>query len=131
MESPIKDIGYRNKVSVIGFIDMKVEYSVPELGLSLGDATIRMQRSDCPAVPSDLYAPTYFSWRDRTAMFEIKTEIRSLGALLRQMNLYKSHERARDWFVVSPDTRYRDNLIDQGIRFIEYIPDSPMADKAA
>jgi hypothetical protein len=56
--------------------------------------------------------------------FEIKTTIQ-LGQLLRQINLYKSRTNfmnyAPEYVVVSPDTRYKDILKEQGVWFVEYL----------
>jgi hypothetical protein len=55
---------------------------------------------------------------------EVKPEIRSLGALLRQLQLYRNHAKRASisgpWVlgVVSPDTRHRERIESQGFFFI-------------
>ena len=50
--------------------------------------------------------------------FEVKTRIQSVGALLRQINFYKSHKPG-NYVVVSPDDRHRDLLASQGVGFVK------------
>ena len=68
-----------------------------------------------------MHKPSYVKWSSGKAFFEVKTEIPSLGELMRQLQLYRQYLRG-NWFVVSPDTRFRDTLIEQGVGFIEYRP---------
>jgi hypothetical protein len=59
--------------------------------------------------------------RDRgTLLFEIKPAIRSLGELIRQINIYRTYEQESRFVVVSPDDRFRSNLESQGISFVKY-----------
>ena len=61
--------------------------------------------------------------RQDTLYFEIKSTIPSLGELVRQIRFYQSYvgnSKKHIFVVVSPDTRWRDALESQGIRFIAY-----------
>jgi hypothetical protein len=53
-------------------------------------------------------------------LFEVKTEIRSCGELMRQINLYRTHETQGRFFVVSPDDRFKPTLASEGVGFVEY-----------
>jgi hypothetical protein len=55
------------------------------------------------------------------AAFEIKSEIRCFGDLVRQINFYRQYDYCGStWIVISPDERYRTILREQGIFFIRY-----------
>lgn len=123
-EYPVQDSAYKGKAYVVGFADMMVRYWTPTLELNLGDLAPNMFMTwKHNAVSTELYAPTYVHWKEYKAFFEVKTEIPSLGELLRQINLYKTY-LSGEWFVVSPDVRFRDTLAEQGVGFIEYKPDT-------
>jgi hypothetical protein len=53
-------------------------------------------------------------------LFEIKPTIRSLGELMRQVNVYRSCEPESHFLVVSPDDRFRKQIESQGVRFVKY-----------
>lgn len=64
-----------------------------------------------------------------TCAFEIKSYIDSVGALIRQIRAYQVHAEttwrskpAPIWVVVSPDSRFEDTLMQQGIYHITYAP---------
>ena len=54
--------------------------------------------------------------------FEVKTEIRSLGEVVRQIRTYQEHCRDWHWFIVYPDDRFAEPLRSQGIHFLNYEP---------
>lgn len=53
---------------------------------------------------------------------EVKPSIPSLGELIRQINTYKAHRGSMEtvFIVVSPDDKWKELLISQGIGFIKY-----------
>lgn len=54
--------------------------------------------------------------------FEVKTEIPSLGELLRQLNFYKVYLKSKPTFViVSPDERFEKVIQEQGFYFYKYV----------
>jgi hypothetical protein len=88
----------------IGCIDLYVQYTRAEL---LVDRE-----------PSG--APRWFQYNDHdSACFEVRTEIASLGELVRQIRLYQAHVHGR-FYVVSPDDRFERILQEQEIGFIKY-----------
>jgi len=123
MEHLIADASYRGGKYPIGYVDLLVAYKIPHPALSLGDLhpehfdTWMSSNSVDPPIP-----PTHVQWKARHAYFEAKTRIPSLGELLRQINLYKNYLKPGEWFVVSPDIKYREILAEEGIRFIVYKP---------
>lgn len=51
--------------------------------------------------------------------FEVKTEINSLGELIRQIRHYEEYLPGK-YYIVSPDDKFRDTLKEQRIGFIKY-----------
>ena len=51
--------------------------------------------------------------------FEVKTEIKSIGELMRQINHYKTYLN-RDYYIVCPDNSSKEILKGQNIGFIKY-----------
>jgi hypothetical protein len=51
---------------------------------------------------------------------EIKSEIVSIGDLIRQIQFYRNYTEGTDWVVISPDERFAGLLKDQGILFYRY-----------
>ncbi len=51
---------------------------------------------------------------------EVKSVIRSMGDLLRQIQFYRSYSNANSWIVVSPDARLEGILKAHGIYFLKY-----------
>ena len=93
-----------SKDRTIGFIDMAVYYD---------ELTLR-------------YKDKQFSIKDRRKVeyYEVKPEITSVGQLLRQLKKYDEFlDRYNQWpglfTVVSPDTRYRKIIQEQGYAFLE------------
>lgn len=85
---------------IVGFIDMTVRYERE------GD-------------PDDDIIKVFF--------FDVRTEILSLGALLREINLYKEYLGfQRSWIytyiLVSPDERFVQILKDQEVDFLKFEP---------
>lgn len=55
--------------------------------------------------------------------FEVKTEIPSLGELFRQLRMYQSYTAFSNpimYVVVSPENKFTDQLIEQGIGYMNY-----------
>ena len=108
-ERPIKS----HNEFVIGFIDMEVVCDVPEYLDYSGDFPV---------------------WKIRhieySLMFEVKTSIKSIGEVVRQIQLYKNYRnRYKDKFIiVSPDDRYVDLLKSQNIGFVKCDCELPKAE---
>jgi hypothetical protein len=91
-----------NKNYTIGFIDMAVLYSSPS-----------------PKLYYSLTDKKFDIGTDETvAYFEVKPSIPSLGEVIRQVRMYQTYANGK-WFIVSPDTRFRDQLKAQRIGFVE------------
>ena len=100
-ESPI--LGPKD--SLVGFADMRAVVEYPYIMHAFKDGQAR--EDDIKQAEARI-------------LFEVKTSIK-LGALIRQINLYKMHCPSDSYFVVvSPDTRYVDTLAEQEIYFVEY-----------
>jgi hypothetical protein len=85
--------------------------------------------------PSDDYGRPYLGvdpatyanwsvwWNDFSSFaFDAKSDIRSLGELLRQFKTYRTYSKL-PFFVVSPDSRFAKEISDEGFGFIKY-PDA-------
>ncbi|AQS93988.1 hypothetical protein BXQ17_07900 [Polaribacter sp. BM10] len=60
----------------------------------------------------------------KTVFIEVKTQIPSLGELIRQMRAYQSYQWENDrhtiFIIVSPDDRHKEILNEQGFGFYKY-----------
>ena len=57
----------------------------------------------------------------RQVFIEVKTEIPSLGELIRQMRTYQSYQgEMTSYLIVSPDDRHQKILLEQGFYFYKY-----------
>lgn len=57
----------------------------------------------------------------KNVLIEIKTQIPSLGELIRQMRAYQAYENGlTDYLIVSPDDRHLKILNEQGFEFYKY-----------
>lgn len=94
--------GYCNR-TVIGFVDLNVKVRWP--------------------YPHKTFMPEgSVEWSDTedSFLFEVKTSIPSLGELIRQINYYQEN-RGRNYeiyVVFSPDSRFKQILMEQGISYI-------------
>ena len=89
---------------IIGFVDLCVQFRVPELSVVMLDNGQHEWEG---------------SFLNTALNFEIKTEIPSLGELLRQIRMYLQYARY-PFVVVSPEEQYAEQLIQQGIGFLHY-----------
>ena len=102
-EDPVTHLGATKYV--IGFLDMVVRVEITEL--LVDERPIPKWLGLWPNTPQ------------RTIGFEAKTEIPSLGELIRQLRLYQQYCR-HALFVVSPDDNFAAQLVEQGFGFIKY-----------
>jgi hypothetical protein len=107
----------------LGFIDMYASYSYTDYmikGIPLG---VNQQRDiEAYSVPR---LHSYISGFE--VFFEVKTKIPSVGALLRQINFYKSYKPGK-YVVVCPDDRHKELLANQNVGFIKafsQLPETP------
>ena len=54
---------------------------------------------------------------------EVKPRIQSFGELLRQIRTYETITGEDRWYVACPDTRFKDDLEDDGVKFIQITED--------
>lgn len=96
----------------IGFIDFSAEFNIPELRLYIPDAL---------NIPHD-YIPTLKFEPYRNLIYiEVKTEIPSVGEVMRQINHYKEFIGPSQ-YVMCPDSKFKDILESQGIGWIDCEP---------
>lgn len=64
---------------------------------------------------------TYSEERVKPVFIEVKTEIPSLGELIRQMRAYQAYQdNFASYIIVSPDDRHKKILEEQGFHFYKY-----------
>ena len=116
-ERPIKS----HNDYVIGFIDMEVICHIPELF----------------CYPKDDYPKYVIDHIEYSLMLEVKTSIKSIGEVIRQIQLYKNYfkndycngrYRKYEFIIVSPDDRYVDLLKSQNIGFVKCECELPKAE---
>lgn len=109
--------GSSNKYTV-GFIDMAVSFD--QINFDIGGITTeRITRPDdkwITNIAKNLYFETILE--ERWLYIEVKTEIKSVGELIRQIQHYKEY-KSGSYYVVCPDNKYKDILQEQGIGTIE------------
>jgi hypothetical protein len=114
-EVPINTTG--NYVSgnkyIVGFVDFSVRCNMPSLDLrGVGDSHL-----------PDSWRPEWeVHFINRTFRFEVKTEIASLGEVIRQINMYREYDSDAQYYLVSPDGSHVDILNKERIGFIKYTP---------
>jgi hypothetical protein len=113
-ERPIKKAGY----GVVGFIDLRVEVTLRQLII---ETTPGCDRSSvvCVVDGKTVYRSDmpYFALN-----IEVKPSIRSVGDVIRQVNLYKQYSDTlhdESFFVASPDARFATIFEAQDIGFIQ------------
>ena len=98
----------------LGFIDMRADYTITNYmikGIPLG--VNQQQEIEAYQVP---HLHSYVDSGE--VFFEIKTKIPSVGALLRQINFYKSYKPGK-YVVVCPDDRHKELLASQNVGFVK------------
>ncbi len=111
-EYPIVDKNAKSNTRyVIGFIDLHVSFKIKEPSASYGNTGNSIKDWDYGTCLKDILIN-----------FEVKTNIPSLGELLRQINLYKTYNNNK-FVVVSPDDRFQSQLQSQGVGFLKYEPE--------
>lgn len=114
----IPDVPYRT------YVPRKTwEYPITDRSYTIGFADMKCSvRTDGRIY----YSPTTgeFSRENYECVFffEVKPTIPSLGEVIRQIRMYQTYTREYSvisgWFIVSPDDRYKDYIVDQRIGFI-------------
>lgn len=93
------------KPTIVGYVDIVISARATKLSL---DGSTDMPR-------------WHTHWSDRMAFsLDAKTEIRSLGELLRQFKSYQVYWPGMPFFIVSADTRFAEAICDEGFGFVKY-----------
>lgn len=104
---------------IVGFVDVRATVTYPRLAVEHLRYDSIHPRDIIGTEDDPLLAFYYPEGRGQeTIYFEAKPRIPSLGELLRQIRTYQEYVRGR-FVVVSPDTRFRQVIEDQGIEFWE------------
>jgi len=118
-ELPVSTGNFGNKYT-IGFIDFSATFNIPYLelqGLKFSQKEHSHKIDYYDFIEDELrfaYTPV-----EKTIFVEVKTEISSLGELIRQINHYKSYLKG-DYYVLCPDDKYKEVLLEQEIKFIDF-----------
>lgn len=87
---------------IVGFADMRVDYYDSSLTYYVNEDKFQIYNKE-----------------KKSVFFEAKSEIPSLGELIRQIRMYQTYTVGK-WFVVSPDSKFDSALEKQNIYFIKY-----------
>lgn len=120
-ELPVSTANSTNKFT-IGFIDFCATFNMPQFEL------LGLRYNILAKHP---YTITYYDFYEKELKFtytphekiiyvEVKSEITSLGELIRQINHYKTY-LSGDYYVLCPDNKYKDTLQEQGIKTINFV----------
>lgn len=122
-EVPITRKRPRGDPEIVGYADAVISYDRFEPGFDIRVLDEEWSPNNWwrNGAPPRFRSPDFVIRRPSKAFFEAKTVIPSVGELLRQLNYYRTFWPG-DWFVVSPDSRFKGTIIEQGYRFIEYRP---------
>ncbi len=107
---------------VVGFVDMRVQYTTPEL---IVDPPFQKEKiyqylhDDKAKTYPDWKVINAPSWQENDILFEVKTAIPSLGELIRQINMYRAYKKSK-FYVVSKDDKFLSQLLEQNIGFVRY-----------
>ncbi len=113
--------GYLSAKSVIGFIDMRVDYVYTKLCIKGLDKKGKFQDYLTWGQTERKYENSHNEALTRSLMIEVKTKIPSLGELFRQLNTYREYEKS-DFLVVCPDDSEEEIIFNQGFRFYKFDP---------
>jgi len=106
---------------IVGYAD--VVLSVRALRLSAGISPSDDYGRPYLGIDAKTYTNWATEWSDlRTFAFDAKKDIRSLGELIRQFKTYRAYSRL-PFYAVSPDSRFANEISDEGFGFIKY-PDA-------
>ncbi len=112
---------HETNLRIIGYAD--VVLSVRTLKLSVGNAPSNDYGRPYLGVDPRGYTNWSVTWSDlRSFAFDAKSNIRSLGQLIRQFKTYRIYSKL-PFYVVSPDSRFAKEISDEGFGFIKY-PDA-------
>ena len=113
-EAPILD-----RTFTIGFADMRVAYCTCLLNVtSILEQVRKIESGTEGAFPIHITKSMPVSWDQLYRYFEVKPSIPSLGEVIRQIRMYQTYTAGAEWWVVSPDTRFKEQLESQGIKFL-------------
>ncbi|UII32270.1 hypothetical protein LVD17_00265 [Fulvivirga ulvae] len=101
----------------IGFIDYAASFNIPKLYLYGLQRNERINSRDYVGIEEDRLK-FGFEAHKHTIYIEVKTEIKSLGELIRQINLYKVYQPG-EYYVLCPNNEFKETLAQQNIGFIE------------
>lgn len=118
VSNKVEGYKYSNKY-LIGYIDMRIDYEDYDIGADAFFKTEGQYDHKLWDFVGDV------AWKitkkERFIFIEVKSEIKSLGELIRQLGTYREYKRG-DYYVVCADDHHKDILHEQGIGFIKYAP---------
>jgi hypothetical protein len=113
-ESPIVD-----RTFTIGFADMRVIYCTCLLDADLLAKQVKdIESGTVGAFPILVTESVPARWNPFSRYFEVKPTIPSLGEVIRQVRMYQTYTGGAEWWIVSPDDKFREQIEAQGIKFL-------------
>lgn len=117
MERPIQRERYQT-VDIVGYAD--VVFWVKATRITAGYAPTSQHGEIQLGIDPKTYATWHVTWRDLGSFaFDAKSEIRSLGELIRQFRTYRVFSKF-PFYAVSPDARFAQDISDGGFGFVQY-----------
>lgn len=118
IETPRLEYVLRNDRGIVGYGDLFVKFSLPTIH------PIRAERKSYNDQPSGFQV---LSTRYGALLVEAKSRITTIGELMRQINLYRTAFDDREFpnrtiVVLSPDDRFANDLLGQGVKFVRFEP---------
>jgi hypothetical protein len=108
--------------NIVGYADVVLSVRAPKL--SAGIAPSNGHGEPYLGVDARQYADWTVNWTDFGSFaFDAKNDIRSLGELMRQFKTYREYSPNIPFYAVSPDSRFANEISDEGFGFIKY-PDA-------
>ena len=122
-QSTSKTSGYASTKNIIGFIDIMIKFSYPQLTVTGIDFNSKKIINELKWTQSykkfDYQFGCYDGEIEQSLYIEVKTKIPSLGELFRQMRMYKEFI-AGDFLVICPDDSEKSLIEGQGFRFLKF-----------
>lgn len=116
-EVPVKT-GYDNKY-IVGFIDCVIAFRKPHYCFSPVHSSLQINDKDVFKHSVGDVKCNIESWPCDICV-EVKTEIKSVGELIRQIRHYQEYIKDEDFYVLCPNNQYKDILREQGIGSINF-----------
>lgn len=112
--------GHKKDGALVGFIDLVTDFRRPVLSYTIINNTLASQLAKKSYVPAVRWSLGYTE--AITVYFDVRSEIPSIGGLIREVVFIRECTGDVDYIVVSPDDRFENVLRGQDVGFMKYEP---------